>query len=116
MTYNPAPYNSASSASRLPDSPVSAGLSPLHSSRLSTRFAMDGAPSFASTGMQHSPSGSSVAPAKRKKGGSKGKGKDESSEEDEDGEGEGRKAKRNRMALSCKECKVSSWEAVGRQE
>lgn len=84
-------------------------------SLLRLHLAMDVAPPLASTGMQLSPSGSSVAPAKRKKaaGGSKGKGskatkEDESSEDDEEGEGgEGRKAKRNRMALSCKECKVS---------
>lgn len=75
-------------------------------SSLSTRrLGMDAQPATAAP--TASPSGS-VVPTKRKK--SKGKGKEDSSDDDgegEGGEGDGRKAKRNRMALSCRECKVS---------
>lgn len=55
-----------------------------------------------------SQAGEEGSAAKKRKG--KAKAKEEGSggdESDEDGKGEGKK-KRNRMALSCKECKVSS--------
>jgi len=95
--YNAPSYPPSGSDSVTPNPPQSQQPIAANSPALSTSSKRKG-----------SQAGEEGTAAKKRKG--KAKAKDDASggdESDEDGKGEGKK-KRNRMALSCKECKVST--------